>query len=100
MFWGEIMSLTDKCRPILLGEYMVSNSSTVRTTAKKFGISKSTVHKDIRDRLPDLSPELYKEVEKLLETNKRERHIRGGLATKQKYELQNKEKNKHLQKKF
>ena len=94
MFWGEIMSLTDKCRPIMLGEYMVRNDATVRKAAKQFGISKSTVHKDIREKLPELSPELYKEVEKLLEINKQERHIRGGMATKRKYEILNMEKNK------
>ncbi|MCD7741462.1 MAG: sporulation transcriptional regulator SpoIIID [Ruminococcus sp.] len=93
MFWGEIMSLTDKSRPVMLGEYMVSNSATVRSAAKQFGISKSTVHKDIREKLPKISPQLYKEVEKLLEINKQERHIRGGMATKRKYELQNKAKN-------
>lgn len=87
MFWGEIMSLTDKRRPIQLGEYMVSNSATVRAAAKQFDISKSTVHKDIRSRLPELDPELYCKVEELLELNKQERHIRGGLATKRKYEL-------------
>ena len=80
------MSLTDKCRPIMLGEYMVSKRATVRAAAKQFDISKSTVHKDIRERLPDLEPEL----------NKQERHIRGGMATKHKYELQNmlREKNR------
>lgn len=94
MYWGEIMSLTDKCRPIVLGEYMVSRRATVRAAAKQFDISKSTVHKDLKEKLPELSPELYKEVEELLELNKKERHIRGGLATKHKYEMQNKEKNK------
>ena len=96
MYWGEKMSLTDKCRPIMLGEYMVSRRATVRAAAKQFDISKSTVHKDIRERLPDLEPELYKEVAKLLELNKQERHIRGGMATKHKYELQNmlREKNR------
>lgn len=53
-----------------------------------------TVHKDIREKLPELSPELYKEVEKLLEINKQERHIRGGMATKRKYEILSMEKNK------
>ncbi len=86
------MSLTDKCRPIMLGEYMVSKQATVRAAARQFDISKSTVHKDLKQKLPELSPELYKEVEKLLELNKRERHIRGGMATKQKYELKKSEK--------
>lgn len=80
------MNLNDKSRPVLLGQYMVANSATVRAAAKHFDISKSTVHKDIRVRLPELDSELYQQVEKLLEFNKQERHIRGGLATKRKYE--------------
>ena len=81
------MSLADNSRPVMLGEYMVANNATVRKTAMQFSISKSTVHKDIRTKLPQLSPELYEKVEKLLELNKLERHIRGGLATKRKYEI-------------
>lgn len=65
---------------------MVSHKTTVRKTAEKFCVSKSTVHKDIRTQLPQLDPELYEQVEKLLELNKQERHIRGGMATKLKYE--------------
>lgn len=84
------MSLADNSRPVMLGEYMVANNATVRKTAMQFSISKSTVHKDIRTKLPQLSPELYEKVEKLLELNKLERHIRGGLATKRKYEIQRK----------
>ena len=79
------MSRSSECRPVMLGEYMVRNSATVRAAAKHFGISKSTVHKDIRTRLPELDRRLFREVEKLLELNKQERHIRGGLATKRKY---------------
>ena len=75
-------------RPVILGEYMVKNSATVRAAAKHFAVSKSTVHKDIRSRLPSLDPALYREVEKLLELNKQERHIRGGLATKRRYQLE------------
>ena len=81
------MSLADNSRPVALGEYMVAHNATVRKTAQQFSISKSTVHKDIRTKLPELSPELYEKVEKLLEVNKQERHIRGGLATKRKYEI-------------
>ncbi len=92
MYWGEFMGLNDKCRPIMLGEYMVSKRATVRATARQFDISKSTVHKDLKQKLPELAPQLYKEVEELLEINKRERHIRGGLATKHKYELRNQKK--------
>lgn len=79
---------TDKERSVVLGEYMLSRKTTVRATAKAFGISKSTVHKDLTERLPKASPSLYKEVKALLELNKSERHIRGGLATKHKYEQQ------------
>lgn len=75
-------------RAIILGEYISENKSTVRACAKQFGISKSTVHKDVAQKLPKLQPELYKEVKEILEINKRERHIRGGLATKIKYEEQ------------
>lgn len=72
-------------RAIELGEYIVENKTTVRATAKKFGISKSTVHSDVSDRLKKASPSLYVEVRKVLEDNKAQRHIRGGLATKEKY---------------
>ena len=73
-------------RAVILGQYILENNATVRATAKKFGISKSTVHKDVSERLPKIQPHLYPEVKKILETNKQERHIRGGLATKKKYE--------------
>lgn len=62
----------------------------MRAAAKAYGISKSTVHKDITEKLPHINSSLYKEVKKVLETNKRERHIRGGMATKHKYELMQK----------
>ena len=81
---------TDKELSVILGEYMLCNKATVRATAKEFGISKSTVHKDLTDRLPKVSPQLYRQVKELLEINKKERHIRGGLATKHKYEQQHK----------
>ncbi|MDO5125458.1 MAG: sporulation transcriptional regulator SpoIIID [Ruminococcus sp.] len=84
------MIQTEKERSVILGEYMLSHKTTVRATAKEFGISKSTVHKDLTDRLPKASPILFKQVKQLLEQNKRERHIRGGLATKHKYEEQHK----------
>lgn len=76
-----------KERSVILGEYIIERRSTVRAAAKVFGISKSTVHKDLTEKLPHINSELYKEVKKVLETNKRERHIRGGMATKHKYEL-------------
>ncbi len=73
-------------RAVILGQYILENNATVRATAKKFGISKSTVHKDVSERLPKIQPQLFPEVKKILEQNKRERHIRGGMATKMKYE--------------
>lgn len=72
-------------RAIELGEYIIESRATVRRTAKKFGISKSTVHKDVSQRLQNLNPSLYNEVKEVLEYNKAERHLRGGLATKNKY---------------
>lgn len=75
-------------RAVMLGKYIFENKSTVRGAAKKFGISKSTVHKDVSERLKSINLNLYKEVKKILEINKLERHIRGGYATKSKYELQ------------
>lgn len=72
-------------RVILFAEYIVENKATVRACAKNFGISKSTVHKDMTERLQTVSPTLYSEVRKVLETNKAERHIRGGIATRIKY---------------
>ncbi len=79
-----------KERSEILGEYIIEKKSTVRAAAKNFGISKSTVHKDITEKLPHINSSLYKEVKKVLETNKKERHIRGGMATKHKYELMQK----------
>ncbi len=73
-------------RAVILGQYIIENKATVRKTAKVFGISKSTVHKDVSERLPKIQPQLYPEVKKILEKNKQERHIRGGMATKKKYE--------------
>ncbi len=65
--------------------YIAQTKSTVRATAKIFQVSKSTVHKDVSERLKKVDKELYKEVAKVLKTNLAERHIRGGLATKKKY---------------
>ena len=69
-----------------LAVYMIETGATVRRTAKKFGISKSTVHKDLQYRLPKCNQELYTQVRTVLEFNKQERHIRGGMATKKKYQ--------------
>ena len=70
----------------MLGKYIAEHKATVRAAAKFFGISKSTVHKDVSERLRIDDPELYAVVKEILEINKQERHIRGGLATKRKYE--------------
>ena len=72
-------------RPVLLGEYIIDTGATVRATAKVFKISKSTVHKDVTKRLKAEEPELYLRVKEVLDKNKSERHIRGGMATKEKY---------------
>lgn len=72
-------------RAVRLAEYITENRATVRAAAKKFGVSKSTVHKDITERLETVSPELYAKVRDLLELNKAERHIRGGIATRDKF---------------
>ena len=72
-------------RAVELGEYIVEHKTTVRATAKQFGISKSTVHSDVSGKLKRISPSLYNEVRKVLDDNKAHRHIRGGLATKEKY---------------
>jgi putative DeoR family transcriptional regulator (stage III sporulation protein D) len=73
-------------RAQMLAEYIIDSKDTVRGAAKKFGISKSTVHKDVSSRLLDINKTLAIEVRKVLDENKAERHIRGGLATKEKYE--------------
>lgn len=69
-----------------LAVYMIEKQATVRTAAKHFGLSKSTVHKDLQCRLPRCNRRLYEKVRVILDTNKNERHIRGGLATREKYE--------------
>ena len=77
-------------RAIVVAKYILEKNTTVRQTAKTFGVSKSTIHKDVTERLEEINPSLAKEVKKVLEKNKSERHIRGGLATKLKYEKENK----------
>lgn len=72
-------------RAAKLGEYIKEHKTTVRGAASAFHISKSTVHKDVTERLKTRDPQLYNEVKKILEINKSERHIRGGLATRRKY---------------
>ena len=68
-----------------LAVHMIENRATVRATAQIFGISKSTVHKDLTTRLPQINPLLYEQVRALLDQNRAERHIRGGMATRRKY---------------
>lgn len=72
-------------RAVELGEYIIESGATVRSAAKKFGVSKSTVHKDVSERLKSVNPQLYREVKTILEINKAQRHIRGGMATRKKY---------------
>lgn len=73
-------------RTIKIGRYIVETRKTVRMIAKEFGVSKSTVHKDLTERLPEINQELAKEVKKILEYHKSVRHLRGGEATKVKYQ--------------
>lgn len=83
-------------RPVILGRYIVENNATVRACAKEFGISKSTVHKDVTQNLKLIQPTLFYSVKSVLDTNKKERHIRGGLATKIKYQRLRELKEKSL----
>jgi len=72
-------------RAVGIANYIIDYNATVRQTAKAFGVSKSTVHKDVTERLSQINPSLAKEARKVLDVNKSERHIRGGMATKEKY---------------
>lgn len=80
------MTDTIEQRACDLAVYIIENRATVRTAAKYFGISKSTVHKDLSERLPKCNKNLYAQVRSILDVNKAQRHIRGGLATKRKFE--------------
>jgi len=80
------MENTIEERACELAVYIIETGATVRTAAKRFGISKSTVHKDLSQRLPQYNRNLYSQVRKVLDTNKAQRHIRGGMATKRKYQ--------------
>ena len=75
-------------RVLEVAKYIIDTKSTIRKAAKIFGVSKSTVHKDITERLPKINPQIAKEAKDILELNKAERHIRGGKATKMKYSVQ------------
>ena len=79
------MSDTIEERACELAVYIIETGATVRAAARHFGISKSTVHKDIVQRLPQYNPALFAQVRRVLETNKAQRHIRGGMATRRKY---------------
>ena len=79
------MANTIEQRACELAVYMIESGATVRTAAKHYGISKSTVHKDLSQRLPKYNKRLYEQVRKVLDENKAQRHIRGGLATREKY---------------
>ena len=90
----ECLILSEECcslkgnmeeRAAALALYLIENRTTVRAAAKKFGISKSTVHKDLSERLPVYNRTLYLQVKEVLEENKAQRHLRGGLATRRKY---------------
>lgn len=81
-------------RVIELSEYILENKATVRAAAQKFHISKSTVHKDVSDRLQYINPQLYRRVRQVLDINKAQRHIRGGIATRKKY-LQEAQRREH-----
>lgn len=78
-------------RAVEIANFIIDNNATVRQTAKQYGISKSTVHKDMTERLYELNPSLAGQVRKVLDVNKSERHIRGGLATREKYLSKHKE---------
>ena len=85
-----ISDWTQRERCVVLGEYLLENAATVRGAAQVFGISKSTVHKDVTERLKHVNHTLYLQVQELLFKNKQERHLRGGEATKQKYTVRRK----------
>ena len=79
------MTDTIEERACRLAVYMIETGATVRAAAQHFGISKSTVHKDLQQRLPQYNKQLYEQVRHVLDTNKQQRHIRGGMATRKKY---------------
>ena len=82
------MAVTIEERACELAVYIIETGAAVRTVAQHFGISKSTVHKDLSQRLPQYNKLLYQQVRRVLDMNKAQRHIRGGLATRKKYQLQ------------
>ena len=78
-----VYSIEERC--VILAKYLIDNKATVRAVAKEFGVSKSTVHKDVTQVLKSVDVNLYRQVKEILEINKSERHIRGGEATRTKY---------------
>ena len=86
MWGGNVVRSHIEEQAIVVAKYILEKNTTVRQTAKTFGVSKSTIHKDVTERLEEINPNLAKEVKIVLEKNKSERHIRGGMATKLKYE--------------
>ena len=84
-----------KERCVILGRYLIEHRTTVRATAQQFKISKSTVHKDVTHALKRIDPALYEQVQSILDQNKGERHLRGGEATRQKYEQRKKKSGPH-----
>lgn len=84
------MADTIEQRACKLAVYIIETGATVRAAAQRFGISKSTVHKDLSQRLPQCNRHLYNQVRRVLDTNKAQRHIRGGIATREKYQLMQK----------
>ena len=85
VFGGFLLKDYIEERAVEIANYIIDNNATVRQTAKRFGISKSTVHKDVTDRLRQINPELADRTRRVLDVNKAERHIRGGMATREKY---------------
>ena len=83
--WGSQVKDYIEERAIEIARYVINNNATVRKKNKKYGISKSTVHKDCTDRLSQINPGLAGRVRQVLDVNKQERHIRGGMATREKY---------------
>lgn len=86
IFRGKTLKEYIEERAVAIANYIIDHNATVRQTAKKFGISKSTVHKDVTDRLENINPSLAAQARIVLDVNKSERHIRGGLATREKYQ--------------
>ena len=76
-------------RVLEVAQYIIDSKATIRKTAKVFGVSKSTIHKDMTERLPKINPTIAEQTHSILELNKAERHIRGGKATKMKYKVEN-----------